>query len=374
MSLNFYEELKSQPAPLLHDSLFVVQVSAAIDSVYNLNFAAAREILDQAGVKETHPLFGFWEAWEIWWTLLQDLSSDQNDDTFFSQLDKAERIADSWLETNPDHLDALMAKTLVNAFGARLASNRGKWILAMKKARNAQLTLYEIERVEPHHPDLLFSEGMLNYYFELVPERFPSTKVFMWAIPNGDKELGLAQLDSALALGTFLPNESAYFLANIHAKYERKYETAAKYAKILVQKFPNNGFYMRFGIRIFFQAKKYSDAKETIAHTLSTFTDSTTLDLLSREYAHLFAGRLATIENDSKKAKSAFAASYSTSQHLFGFPKRESAEFSAYQLGRIYKNEHNSDSALYWFDRVVHSGFDSEYADMAEKEISRLKK
>ena len=65
----------------------------------------------------------------------------------------------------------------------------------------------------------------------------------MWVFRNGDKKLGLKQLDHASKEATFTKAEASMYLAHIYLRYENKPLVAVTYSGDLVEKFPGNVFF-----------------------------------------------------------------------------------------------------------------------------------
>jgi hypothetical protein len=83
------------------------------------------------------------------------------------------------------------------------------------------------------NPEFYFTSGMYNYYVEVYPEEHPIVKPLLVFFKNGDKALGLKQIDTATKVGTITKAESCYYISHIYLKYEAKPEKAAMYMEKL---------------------------------------------------------------------------------------------------------------------------------------------
>lgn len=249
--------IQAQTPPILLDQPgFAQDLESALKAVYNLEFDRSRDLLRKwKNQYPSHPLWIFWDGYDVWWDIFTDLEDDSKDQKFNFLLQKADYEAGRLMRDAPDHFDAVLVKTLANAFLARHAANRGEWINSMSFAKTAWENLDKLEALRPEHPDLLFSHGLTNYYAAVLPEQFRVVKTVSWMLPDGNKELGLAQLDSATVSGQFLRYEALYFAGNVRIQYENG-EGASPYFVKLKNLFPDNPFYIRLVARSLSKQKK----------------------------------------------------------------------------------------------------------------------
>jgi tetratricopeptide (TPR) repeat protein len=362
----------ARPPELTSDSIFVEKLQSAIDSVYNLKFNAARTILySQQGFNE-NPLSSLWIAYEKWWSILIDMDNQELDEDYFRSLDRSLEHAQKWLEEYPNHLDALISAALAHAFIGRQHANRGDWFGSIKNARSALQYLKLIEEKVPEHPDLLFSKGMINFYLVLVPEKYPLTKMITWALPQGDRELGLAQIDSAGRFGIFLKNEARYFSGTIRLNYEDKPKEAQNFIMGLLHSFPENGYYYRLMSRVWERTGSFSKADSLADIGLSKFTGTSHMERATREGLNFTRAIYHYRKKDIDAAQSFALRTVELSQGLPSFPTRKRYTQASYLLGRIAEMEGDRDIARHWYRESDKSGADPETQKKARKARRRL--
>src|SRR5690606_36585898 len=87
---------------------------------------------------------------------------------------------------------------LAGAYGfkGRLYSDeeRKNWRKAASAGKNALDYLEVCKAQEYLSPELLFGDGLYNYFSVWVKENYPSLRPILWFFPEGDKTLGLKQL------------------------------------------------------------------------------------------------------------------------------------------------------------------------------------
>ncbi|WP_353717693.1 hypothetical protein [Dyadobacter sp. 676] len=114
------------------------------------------------------------------------------------------------------------------------------------------------------NPEFYFTSGMYNYYVEVYPEEHPIVKPLLVFFKNGDKALGLKQIDTATKVGTITRAESCYYISHIYLKYETKPEKAVFYMDKLVSQYPRNPIFLMKHIEAQLLSGKYNEAEEGI--------------------------------------------------------------------------------------------------------------
>lgn len=297
---------------LLRDPGFVAAAQAAVDRVYNLEFTGARQLmLPWKQAHPDHPVWPFWEALELWWTILPDLENTATDELFINKLREADFRSDRLLNRDRHNVDALVIKALANGFMARLHSNRASWYQSLSHARVSLNVLFRLEQLEPDLPDLQFGMGTYNYFAAYLADEYPLVKPLAWMLPGGDREDGLKRLGIAADSSAFMIPESTYFLGHINLQYEQQYDLALHHLKTLTERYPANGFFRRLLARAYVSVGNLNGAATLIDSTLSDARFSTDLPL--QEEMNAVRARIAYmhLQNDLALEKSEAARSFS---------------------------------------------------------------
>jgi hypothetical protein len=112
--------------------------------------------------------------------------------------------------------------------------------------------------------EFYFSTGLYNYYIEAYPEAHPVYKPLVAFMDDGDKKLGLLQLNHAINHTVFLRVESILFMSIIQLKYEKDLNTAAIYAERLFKDYPQNVFYQGHLVTILLHKQRFHRVKEVL--------------------------------------------------------------------------------------------------------------
>jgi hypothetical protein len=297
---------------LLRDTGFITDAQASVDLVYNLEFTAARQrMAPWKQAHPEHPVWPFWEALELWWTILPDLENTATDELFISKLREADFKSDRLLNRDRHNVDALVIKALSNGFLARLYSNRASWYKSLSHARVSLNVLFRLEQLEPDLPDLQFGMGTYNYFAAYLADEYPLVKPLAWMLPGGDREDGLKRLGIAADSSAFMIPESTYFLGHINLQYEQQYDLALHHLKTLTKRYPANGFFRRLLARAYVNTGDLNKAAALIDSTLSETRFGNDLPL--QEEMNAVRARIAYmhLQNDLALEKSETALSYS---------------------------------------------------------------
>ena len=103
--------------------------------------------------------------------------------------------------------------------------------------------------LEPTNKDILFGQGIYNYFAEVIPERHPVVRPVMFFLADGDRQLGLQQLEEVAREGRYARAEALYFLAQIHRLFEGDDRAALPYLVELHEMYPGNALFHRYRAR-----------------------------------------------------------------------------------------------------------------------------
>ena len=238
------------PAPLTirhHDD----RIQYGIDLIYSLEFSRAEAFFDSVmSAEPNNPVGYFFRAMTAWWKVLIDLDDHSYDNAFYQRLDQCIAVCNRRLQIDPNDFDAILFKGGSIGFRGRLRGDRGQYLKAANDGRLSLPLLQHSLSLEPENKDILFGQGIYNYFAAVIPEKFPIVKPLMWFLPNGDKAKGIYQLETVAHAGRYARTEAAYFLAQIYRLFERDHRRAQPYLETLFTRYPQNALFHRYAARI----------------------------------------------------------------------------------------------------------------------------
>jgi hypothetical protein len=213
--------LVAAPAP---DALRRPQDGAyrqALDLLYDGRPERALADLAQARKEVPEDAVGpYLEALVTVWRLEQRPPSVAADRELFRRVDEAVRLADQALARDPRDLRALLARGASRGVLSRFHLSRLQRSEAARAAVRMREDLLKVHESDPKSADALFGLGLYDYYADVLP-KLAKVLRFLAGMPGGDRERGLARIESAGNGSLFHDDEVQAQLYEIHAFYEK---------------------------------------------------------------------------------------------------------------------------------------------------------
>lgn len=359
---------------LINDEEFRPVAQAAVDSVYNFNFAAADELLKPWIEKHPdHPLWLLIDAMQMWWQVLSDLEDTSHDEEFFYRMKKTDFEASRLLRNNSKHADGLIIKAISNGYVARQYANRDEWLNSISSARKALSAHEYLLELQPGLTDLKLAEGLKLYYLAYLPEAYPVVKTVSWALPEGDKEKGLDYLKDASRNAVFARAEATYFLGNINYNYQDDYDRAATYFEELYRNYPHNNYYARMYVGSLYKMGRYDTALAVIDSTLKRWEKKELPhgEVLSEELL-TWKGRILNRNGQTSEAIEAFEGAFQSGESLPNTEHRSFYVASGYYLGKLYHDRSSFSEARKYLSIVQNCETGAEYKQRARQLLQSM--
>ena len=174
-----------------------------------------------------------------------------------------------YLDKDPENLEAIFFAMAIHSWLAQFYDEDGHTFKALGAAKKAYHYMKIGFELLDQSPEFYFSTGLYNYYRVQYPESNPVYKPFVWFFRDGDKSLGLKQLDHASKQATFTKAEAAMYLAHIYLRYENSPKQAVYYSRELVDRFPKNTFFKINHTEALLAAKFYDQALPIIKQLMA---------------------------------------------------------------------------------------------------------
>ncbi|RVU25935.1 tetratricopeptide repeat protein [Sandaracinomonas limnophila] len=233
---------------LLFTSEFQVEATYAINQMYNYKFPEAEREFNYLKIKyPQHPLPDLLLGLVQWWKIVPNTQNEIYDERFNefmdSSIEKAEKI---WDDTeNPEAAFILAASY---AFKGRLHAERQHWTRATWAARNALKYLEECRDFADFSPEILFGDGLYNYYYHFIKKNFALLRPVLWLFPKANKDQGIKQIEKAVYQAFYTRTEARYFLLQIYAM-EGMSNKSYDLAKYTHENYPDNPYFHRYHAR-----------------------------------------------------------------------------------------------------------------------------
>lgn len=256
---------------LLTDNESKQLIIKGLDKLYNYEFKEADFNFHQVKIKyPKHPVTPLLSALQLQW---QNLPIEQNPKAlaqYLALLEKCQLSAEMLLQDPSKKAEAVFFLFASHGYVALVLNYNKEQVKAANEARKAYSYFKDSKQLVDKNPEFLFTSGLYNFYRIQYPETHPIVKPVMLFFENGNKKLGISQLEQAVLKSVFSRIESAYYLTNIYLKYEMAYTKALHYSTWLHEKYPNNLIYTMRHTESLVMNGKIDEATQLIQHLKRT--------------------------------------------------------------------------------------------------------
>jgi hypothetical protein len=353
-----YEMLLSNPG-------VQIEATEAINKMYNFKFGDADAEFRWLRYRyPNHPMPYFLMGLAEWWKMVPNTDDTRYDARCLALMDTCITIAEKLYDQQENKIEPSFFLAAAYAFKGRIHSERKHWSRATFAGKNALKYMEKCQGKSELSPELLFGEGLFNYFAQWIPDNYPLLKPILWLFPKGNKQQGIQQLEKVSNYGFYTRTEARYFLLQIYG-YENQYAKSYDLAKYSAQMYPDNPYFERYLLRSAF-VRGYTEEATKLASDILAKIDrgQTGYEAVSgRNAAYVLAYYHYYHHKDFAKAKEFY-------QKTIDFATQTKAFTSGYYLsalmgmGKIAESEKNYPAALEYYKTVT---------DRGEKKASQVK-
>ncbi len=231
-------------AQLLNDNESKQLIIKGLDKLYNYEFKDAEGYFQKVKVKYSkHPLSPLLSALQLYWQYLPIEQNQKALNQYLALLEKCQTLAEPMLNDPNKKAEGVFFLVASHGYVALVYNDKKEQVKAANEARKAYGYLKDGKKLTDKNPEFLFTSGIYNFYRIQYPETHPIVKPIMVFLEDGNKKLGLSQLEQAVQKSVFSRIEAAYYLAGVNLKYESNYPKALVYSTWLHERYPNNLLY-----------------------------------------------------------------------------------------------------------------------------------
>lgn len=357
---------------LLTNPAIELECTFGINNMYNNQFDVAASQFRWLKQKyPRHPLPNFLLGLNSWWRIMPNTDNKRYDIIFLAYMDSAIYYANELYKTDETNIEAAFFLSASFAFKARLYSAREMWRKAAVAGKKSLKYLDRCRGKGYLSPELLFGDGVYNYYSVWIPENYPSLKPILIFFKKGDKKKGIEQLEEVRREAFYTRVEAEVRLMTIYEDEKNQKPKALFIAGHLHKTFPNNPYFHRYYARMLYSTGKHRDLKP-ICEQILTRIDSSWVgyEEISGRYAAYY---LASIH----KAKGQIATANEYYKRVVYFAEKIKAYDSGYYLlslcalGKHEESQKNYDQAMEYYQKVLDN---SKKKSARHKEAKAFKK
>ena len=251
------------PAQILNDRASMALIQKGINHIYNNEFEEANLIGQQVQSKyPDHPVTYFLKAFQMYWQYLPIKDNQAKVGEYLRTLNQCLAAVDKKYGKNIKDPEAVFFTMATRGYLALMYNYQNELLKAAGEAQKAYGSLTEGLKLIDKNPEFYFVGGMYNYYVESYPEDHPIVKPLMIFFKDGNKALGLKQLDTASKVAIITKVEAMYFLAHIYLEHEARPDLADNYTARLVSTYPSNLVFKMIHLEALILAGRYDEAEK----------------------------------------------------------------------------------------------------------------
>jgi len=268
----FFISSKPSEAQLLNDAASLKLIQKGLDHIYNYEYAEANAILNQVEKKyPNHPVSYILDSFVMYWQYLPIKDNPTKSKEYVAKLNQCLDAITKKYGKNSTDPEAVFYTIVARGYIAMMYNYNGELMSAAGEAKKAYNALTTGLKLTEKNPEFYFTSGMYNYYVELYPEDHAMVKPLMIFFKNGDKALGLKQIDIATRQGVITRAEACFYLSHIYLEHETNFAKAQSYSQKLVDWYPKNQIFNMVNTEALLLTGKFDQAEKGL-HMLKANT------------------------------------------------------------------------------------------------------
>jgi tetratricopeptide (TPR) repeat protein len=189
----------------------------------------------------TDPAPVVFETNTLYWIMVYDDEDTRHDDRIAALCDEAIALARARVEADDADPDAhfLLGHALMNR--GRLHGWRGRYYKAGRDGEEARAHLERAVALRPGFTDARYHLGLYYFYASLIPQLVTRWLGWLWFVPTGNAEEGIAFVADVAHNGDVFRDEARFMLANIYTYHSpEKREEALRLMAGVAERYPEN--------------------------------------------------------------------------------------------------------------------------------------
>ncbi len=182
---------RAQTGLLTDDKTSSGLILQTMDSIYNLNFPAARKIIPEIEKRlPEHPGLFLLKAFLTGQEHVPLKNGTKAYGEFEEFLQRTLEISEKLLDKNKNDVEGIFFSLAAHGYLAQLYADNNKNLKAAGQAKDAYDFIKAGFDLTGSFPDFYFPCGLYNYYRVAYPELHPYYKTVVWFFWEGDKKAG----------------------------------------------------------------------------------------------------------------------------------------------------------------------------------------
>jgi tetratricopeptide (TPR) repeat protein len=198
---------------------------------------AEKQALALATSAPDDPLGPYPLALILCWRAEQQPEGSVAERSFFAQVERLLRQAESLIEKDPENARARLARGAGFGVRSRYHMMRYHKREAARDAVKMREDMLAARRLDPDCKDALFGLGLYDYFTDILPRYLKLLRLFA-GIPGGDRARGFAAIEETAENGDLHATEARIQLFEIYSYWEPHPDRALREIQLLRKRYP----------------------------------------------------------------------------------------------------------------------------------------
>ncbi|TAE75349.1 MAG: tetratricopeptide repeat protein [Bacteroidetes bacterium] len=362
---------------LLRNQMVQLETANAMNDLYNFKFeSATTQFLWFKEKYPKHPLPYFLLGLTEWWKIMPNQDITKYDKKFIAYMDSSITFAYNLYKEDKENPEASFFLSAAYGFKARLHAERGNWTRSMNNTRSAlsYMRLSEKKNEEIINPELMFGDGLYNYYSAWLPDNYPLTRPIMAFFKRGDKNKGLELIKKTANNAYYTRQEALYFLVRIYRYEEEKPALALPIAASLYQDYPDNAYFQRMYASLLFSLGYFYELEAVSKSMMDKIKlEYTGYEAVSGRYAAYYLGLIYQNKGQNAEAENYYKQTLAFAEKLKVFDSYYYLS-SLRELGRLAHSRKDYKTAKYYFNKLKKYGSKKNGTKEAKERLKEYKR
>lgn len=335
-------------AQLLRDSTLLNLIKENVDCIYNLEFKRKNNILPKINkLYPDHPAIFLLKGLQTYWMNYPMLETTPARNSFEKDLRLCIQLSEK--NNNPTYeAEYLFYNLCARGMLLKFYDDNSLTKDVITLATSTYRCIIRSFRFSADCSDLLYYNGVYNYYREIYPKKYPVYKPLVILFPHGNAKEGIEEIQNSAINAVMLKAESYFLLAWIYLNFENNYVQAIKYSEHLYLVYPNNILYLVTYIKNLLLVKKYNEAEKLITpHIIESENKYLQAQL------NIFRGIILEKKYHNYNQAQHYYNSGLCKISTYGKYGNEYAAYAYFGLSRIYSMKGETNHGQYFHEKAI---------------------
>ncbi len=239
------------------------KVEKCLYYTYGCDFAKATAVQKELMQSlPDHPAPYFLQALIIYWQHFPLLPDDPTVNMYKKAIEKTIALSQTMIQHKESEMEGIFFDMHARAFNAMFWADNGRISKVITDVDNMYRSTLKGIDYKDQFNEFYFSSGLYNYYVEAYGDKHPGYKPLLEIFRQGNKQLGIKELQIAIDSTTYIKYEALLFMSLLQLNYEMNIDSAEYYMKELYDLFPKNIYFFSEYLIILLHNRKYELAAE----------------------------------------------------------------------------------------------------------------